>query len=115
MNRRLLISLIALLWAFPTHAATVRQPLGVYAKIDIEDAISGYPAAGGSGSPTTAQLHTYLRSLLADLLSNPAISGLTVGQRWDNIQSSNTDATVFDWSYLDDALRKRRRLKNRCN
>lgn len=75
-----------------------RRPLGVYAKISVEDAIQGYP---GAGVPPPAVLHSYLRTLYADLLLNPAISGLTVGAHWDNIQLSGT---IYDWSYLDDAF-----------
>jgi len=76
----------------------IRRPLGVYAKVDVEDAIKGYP---GSGTPSPTQLHSYLRALYADLLANPAISGITVGMHWDNIQPSET---TYDWSYLDDAF-----------
>jgi len=46
-------------------------------------------------------LHSYLRALYADLLANPAISGITAGVHWDNIQVSET---TYDWSYLDDAF-----------
>ena len=76
----------------------IRRPLGVYAKVNVEDAIKGYP---GSVTPSPAQLHSYLRALYADLLANPAISGITVGVHWDNIQLSET---TYDWSYLDDAF-----------
>jgi len=76
----------------------VRRPLGVYAKINVEDAIQGYP---GSGTPSPVQLHSYLRAFYADLLANPAISGITVGVHWDNIQLTET---TYDWSYLDDAF-----------
>jgi hypothetical protein len=76
----------------------IRRPLGVYAKVDVETAIQGYP---GSVTPSPAQLHSYLRALYADLLANPAISGITVGMHWDNIQLSET---IYDWSYLDDAF-----------
>ena len=78
---------------------TVRRPLGVYVKVDVETAIAGYP---GSGTPTSAQLHSYFQSLLASLVNNPAISGITIGQRWDNIQPNS--ATAYDWSYIDDAF-----------
>ena len=83
------------LWA----QSTIRRPLGVYAKVDVETAIAGYP---GSGTPATAQLHSYFQGLLASLLSDPAISGVTIGQRWDNMQP--TSATAYDWSYIDDAF-----------
>jgi hypothetical protein len=75
-----------------------RRPLGVYAKVNIEDAIKGYP---GAGVPSPVELHSYLRTLYADLLTNPAISGLTVGAHWGHIQPADT---IYDWSYLDDAF-----------
>lgn len=88
----------------------IRRPLGVYAKVDIENAISAYT---GSASPSPAELHSYLRMLYADLLSNQAISGITVGQRWDHIQLSDTVSSEgapdgYDWSYLDDAFAEAR-------
>lgn len=72
----------------------VRSPLGVYAKADVQLAAKGF-----SGPP--AQLHAYLRNLYATLLADPAISGLTIGDHWGNLQPSST---TFDWSDLDDAF-----------
>ena len=45
----------------------------------------------------------------ADLLANPAISGLTVGQHWDHLEpyaptNSPGGSVGYDWSYLDDAF-----------
>jgi len=76
---------------------SVRGPLGVYAKVNIEDAISAFP----SPSPTPAELHAYLRQLYAKLLADPAIAGLTVGAHWSAIQLS---ADGYDWSFVDDAF-----------
>ena len=75
-----------------------RSPLGVYARVDIETAISAYT---GSPSPTQTQLRVYLIKLYAQLLSDPAVRGLTIGERWDNIQPAET---AYNWSYLDDAF-----------
>ncbi len=79
------------------NSASIRQPLGVYVKVDIEVAIKGYPGA----TPSASVLHPYLQKLYATLLADPAISGITVGEHWDNIQLT---ATTYDWSYLDDAF-----------
>jgi uncharacterized protein (TIGR03437 family) len=79
------------------YAQVPRSPLGVYAKVDTEDAIKAYPGA----TPPAAQLHPYLQKLYASLLADPAISGLAVGAHWDNIQLT---AGSYDWSYLDDAF-----------
>ena len=82
------------------------RPLGVYAKVDVEAAISGFT---NSASPSTAELHGLVRTLYADLLANPAISGITVGQHWDHIEpydptNSPAGSDGYDWSYLDDAF-----------
>jgi hypothetical protein len=84
-----------------------RQPLGVYAKVDIEDLIKGYQGS--------QPVHVYLRHLYGLALADPAISGLTVGRHWDNIQLSDSRCIFshscapgseegYDWSYLDDAF-----------
>jgi hypothetical protein len=89
----------------------IRTPLGVYAHINIEDALNRYK---GQTPATSADLHNYLKMIYQNLLADPAISGLTVGQHWDHIQLDDP-ACVFsrscadgpdgyDWSYLDDAF-----------
>lgn len=77
-------------------AAAGAQPnlIGVQLKVDVETALSEYKGAA-SGA------HSYFQSLLAQLLADPAISALAVGEHWDTIQSSETS---YDWSYLDDAF-----------
>ena len=80
--------------------ATAPKPLGVFVKVDVETAIGGAPPAA---SASTTKLHAYLQNLYATLLADPAISGITVSQRWDNIQLS---ADSYDWSYLDDAFQE---------
>src|SRR5690349_21859429 len=83
-------------WAQSTTG--FRSPLGVYAKVDIQDAINGY-------NGKAANLHTYLQGLYAGLLADPAISGLAVGAHWNKLQPSSglTDGR-FDWSDLDDVF-----------
>ena len=84
-----------------TRAASIRKPLGVYAHVDVGDAIGSYPGS----SPALAQLHSYLQSLYASLLANPAISGITLGAHWDQTQPSNGNSPgSYNWSYLDDAF-----------
>ena len=78
-------------------AGTPRPLIGVFAKVDVETALGGYPGS----SPTPAQLQAYFQSLVAELVANPAISGLVVGEHWDTLQPS---ATTYDWSYLDIAF-----------
>ena len=90
-----------------------RRPLGVYAHVLIEDLIKGYPGPASPPAPP-AQLHAYLRHMYAGVLTDPAISGLTVGMHWDHIQLSDPLCVLnhsclsspdgYDWSYLDDAF-----------
>jgi uncharacterized protein (TIGR03437 family) len=78
--------------------ANIRAPLGVYVKVDVQDAIDGYNGPAG-------QLHSYLQGLYASLLADPAISGLTIGAEWAKLQpSAGTSSSSFDWADLDDAF-----------
>jgi uncharacterized protein (TIGR03437 family) len=93
----ILISLCASLsWA--QSPANIRAPLGVYVKVDVQDAIDGY-------NGPASQLHSYLQGLYASLLADPAISGLTIGAEWAKLQpSAGTSSSSFDWADLDDAF-----------
>jgi hypothetical protein len=92
------------------QAPKYAQPSGVYAKVDIEDAKKGCPGYQDG----TADFHSCLHKLYEKLFLNTAISGLTVGERWDNIQISSTGCfdpipencflASTDWFYLDDAF-----------
>ena len=83
------------------RAAGVRQPLGVYAHVNINDAIGTYPGK----KPTAAQLHSYLQSLYTSLLADSAISGIALGAHWDQTQpNSGNLPSSYDWSYIDDAF-----------
>jgi hypothetical protein len=105
-NRRASYVLCALLLANAEFAKAhgPRSPLlGVYAKVDVEDAIRGC-----SNSPL--RLHACLRQLYGDLLDNKAISGLAVGIRWDQIslslaiEGNNYLFLRYDWSFLEDVF-----------
>jgi uncharacterized protein (TIGR03437 family) len=79
-------------------SAGARAPLGVYVKVDVQDAIDGY-------NGPASQLHSYLQNLYETLLADPAISGLTIGADWAKLQpSAGTNSSSFDWSDLDDAF-----------
>jgi len=79
----------------------VRKPLGVYVHVYVADVIASYPGKAPSGPA----LHTYLQSVYAGLLADPAIAGIAFGAHWDQAQpSSGTAASSFDWSYLDDVF-----------
>ena len=86
----------SLSWA--QSSSNIREPLGVYAKVNVQDAIDGYSGPAG-------QLHPYLQSLYASLLADPAISGLAIGALWAKLQpSAGTSPSSFDWTDLDDAF-----------
>jgi hypothetical protein len=114
MSRKIIASIyclgLLLSCASLSHAddwGAVRRPLGVYAHLDIETAINRYKGP-------TAGLRSYLRGLYKGLLADSAVSGILVGQHWDNIQLSDPDCVFthscsgdslgFDWSYLDDVF-----------
>ena len=85
----------------PCAGVALRRPLGVYAHVDVGDAIASYPGK----PPNNAALHTYLQSFYATLLADTAISGITFGAHWDQTQpSSGSAASSFDWSYIDDVF-----------
>jgi hypothetical protein len=89
-----------------------RKPVGVYAHIDIQDATKRKPC---SASTNPTGLHTCLSTLYSGLLSDEAVSGITAGAHWDDIQKSDPFCVFvnacasgtedgFDWSYLDDVF-----------
>lgn len=99
-------------WETPN---SVRTPLGVYAHIDIENALAKYNGPVPTNPAERLRVYrAYLDPIYEKLLANPAISGLIVGQHWDHIQPDDP-ACVFsnscvdgpggyDWAFIDDAF-----------
>ena len=93
-----------------TQTPTFAQPAGVYAKIDIETAKTTCPGYKNG----TAHFPSCIHKIYEHLFRNPVISGLTVGERWDNIQISSPGCGPgllgpcyldhTDWTFLDDAF-----------
>src|ERR1035438_8500047 len=84
-------------------AQTPRIPRGIYAVVKTEDLISQQQQA--NPSITTAQLDAYFNSLYQDLLSNPAVSGLTLQVHWDRLNPNPpAAANAYDWSLVDEAV-----------
>jgi hypothetical protein len=84
-------------------------PLGVYVHVDVEDEINIFQKQSPGKTPLPeAVLRSDLRQLEATMLANPAVSGITLGEHWDHIQTSPPDAfdpdAGYDWGYLDDAF-----------
>ena len=90
-----------------TDDPLLRRPLGVYAKVNIEETKKQFEEKnkkkGIANSPDT--LHAEFRKLYARLLANSAIAGIAVGAHWDNIEFAEAPYPQgYDWSYLDDAF-----------
>ncbi|HXA68394.1 MAG TPA: hypothetical protein VNV82_24745 [Bryobacteraceae bacterium] len=80
-----------------------RRPRGIYAVVNIEDNIKQQQKA--NPSITTAALNAFINNLYRDLLSNPAISGLTLQVHWDTLNPNPPSAAnPYNWSYVDDAF-----------
>ncbi|HUD48050.1 MAG TPA: hypothetical protein VMR33_14555 [Candidatus Baltobacteraceae bacterium] len=77
---------------YRAHLPYPRRPLGVYAKIVISDVI---------GSKTNKDWNSYFDCLYSNLISNPAISGLTLQVHWDLV---NTGPGVYNWDYITNAF-----------
>ena len=81
-------------------AQTPRIPRGIYAVVNTEDLINQMQP-----SVTTAQLDAYFNSLYQDLLSNPAVAGLTLQVRWDRVNPNPpAAANPYLWNIVDDAF-----------
>lgn len=78
-----------------------REPIGVFAKADLESVMAKVKAIRNCASSPGCDIHLKFREFYARLLDNPGISGLTVAQHWDQIQ---TAPDVYDFSFLDDAF-----------
>ena len=93
-----------------------RQPLGVYAHVDIADVLQyAQQNIPNFSNLSPVQEHTALQGIYEGLLSDPAISGLTAGAHWDKIQLDSFlcvlvrtcpsgTADGLDWSYVDDVF-----------
>ena len=100
-----------------SDAQTVRQPLGVYAHVDVDDAIAAYKAYRRSPAWNGEDEHTYLRNLYGGMFEgNPGLAGITFGIYWDRIEKNDPDCAFYhdcspggdvngnDWGYLDDVF-----------
>src|SRR5689334_6576969 len=73
-----------------------RTPAGVYAHADIELLKKQFACA--------QDLRKSLREFYRELLSNPAISGLTIGAHWDHLQPGPNFPDGYDFNFLDDVF-----------
>lgn len=80
-----------------------RRPRGIYAVVNVEDAINEQQKA--NSSITTAQMDAYFNTVYQGLLANPAISGLTLQVHWDTVNPNPPGAVnAYFWNYVDDAF-----------
>jgi hypothetical protein len=75
-----------------------REPMGVYAKVNIETLMKQ------TEFKDAPDIHHKFRELYKRLLANPAISGLTIGAHWDHIQPGPNYPEGYDFKFLDDAF-----------
>src|SRR5580704_2890207 len=84
-------------------AQTPRVPRGIYAVVDTEPLIVQQQQANPSITP--AQLDTYFNGLYQALLSDPAVSGLTLQVHWDRLNPNPPSAAnPYAWNIVDDAF-----------
>jgi uncharacterized protein (TIGR03437 family) len=84
-------------------AQAPRRPRGIYAVVNTGGLSDMQQQA--NPSITTAQLDVYFNSLYQDLLTNPAVAGLTLQIRWDRINPNPpASANPYAWNVVDDAF-----------
>jgi len=80
-----------------------RRPRGIYSVVDID----GHIVVEQKKDPyiTAADLHAFFTGHYANVLANPAISGLTLQVGWARLNPAPPSSPAqFDWSYLEDAF-----------
>jgi len=97
----------------------VNAPLGVFAHVDLAQAINSYVQTTGCsvlpGGASKASVQQSLGVLYDDLLSDQAISGIALGVHWCAIQlcrpgaancsrQADVDSQGNDWSYVDEVF-----------
>jgi len=98
-----ILALSSLVLAPALVAQTPRVPRGIYAVVDTEVLITEQQQS--NPSITTAQLDVYFNGLYQDLLSNPAVSGLTLQVHWDWLNPNPPgSANSYAWNIVDDAF-----------
>jgi uncharacterized protein (TIGR03437 family) len=101
--RRSLVLIFILLAPVMMAQQTPRRPRGIYAVVNVEDAITTQQTA--NPSITTAQMDAYFDTLYQGLLADPAISGLALQVHWDTLNPyAPPAANAYFWNYVDDAF-----------
>src|SRR5579872_2342250 len=97
------VGLFALAQALAQSSQGPRRPRGIYAVVNLSEAVNQETKANPSITP--AALDAYLANLYAGLLGNPAISGLTLQVHWNMLNPrAPSDPNPYDWSTVDAAF-----------
>jgi hypothetical protein len=100
------------LFAVQPAAAAPRQPVGVYLHVDLQHLLR---EAGKEHAPQSEK-DAFIRSTLTTLLATPAVSGVTLGLRWNTLEPGapvgcpvarprcQPSDAGYDWNDLDDAF-----------
>src|SRR5580658_27938 len=82
---------------------TPRRPRGIYAVVNVEEAIAQQQTS--NPSITQAALDAYFNTFYQGLLADPAISGLALQVHWDTLNPNPPGASnSYFWNYVDDAF-----------
>jgi hypothetical protein len=86
----------------PGGAPPPRVPAGIYAVVRVEEVLKhGY----GNVSAPTSGVNSYFTTFYNLLLSNQAVSGLTLQVQWDTLNPNPPgDAKAYFWDYVQDAF-----------
>jgi hypothetical protein len=88
--------------------ASARMPSGIYVVVRVEDVLQAefeLLKQEHKAGLTIAGSNLYLSNLYAELLKNPAVSGLAVQIHWDTLNPNPPGETNdYFWDFLDDAF-----------
>jgi hypothetical protein len=103
MHRSIRRALVPILLALaPALMANPRQPLGVYAVVNVNEYISNYEKT--NPSPTTADIETYFNgTVYPGLFANQAVSGIALYITWASLNPNPpSDPNPYYWNLLQD-------------
>ena len=82
-----------------SNSVGASQARGIYAVVHVEEYIKQFQKANSQ------QLDSQFDSLYQNLLSNPAIAGLTLQVQWNTLNPDPpSSANAYDWNSVDDAF-----------
>jgi hypothetical protein len=97
----------------PQPGMTIRGPTGIYAHVLLKTVLpdAHHQAKMDCSGCSNPNVDQFLKNYFGNLLSNPAISGIQLEVKWNDLQPLdagndplNPNKDSFDFSYLDDAF-----------